>query len=70
MGLKIENFTADLTASHRSRLLHAAASPLGSLTPAEAPLIEAEKLFRQPAPALFCVPRFDLCQSVKSFIVR
>ena len=27
--------------------------PLGSLTPAEAPLIEAEKLFRQPAPALW-----------------
>ena len=27
----------------RSRLLHAAASPLGSLTPAEAPLIEAIK---------------------------
>ena len=36
----------------RSSLLHAAAPPLGSLTPAEAPLIEAEKLFRQPAPAL------------------
>ena len=30
----------------RSRLLHAAAPPRGSLTPAEAPLIEAGKLFR------------------------
>ena len=28
----------------------AAASPLGSLTPAEAPLIDAENLFRQPGP--------------------
>ena len=34
----------------RSSLLHPAARPLGSLTPAEAPLIEAENLFRQPGP--------------------
>ena len=34
----------------RSSLLHPAATPLGSLTPAEAPLIDAEKLFRQPGP--------------------
>jgi hypothetical protein len=34
----------------RSSLLHPAATPLGSLTPAEAPLIDAEKLFRQPRP--------------------
>jgi putative transposase len=33
-------------------LLHAAASPLGSLTPADAPLIDAENLFRQPGPPL------------------
>ncbi|MET4369521.1 hypothetical protein ABIA99_002206, partial [Bradyrhizobium sp. LB12.1] len=32
--------------------LHPAANPLGSLTPAEAPLITAEILFRQPGPAL------------------
>ncbi|MCK1740181.1 hypothetical protein IVA80_04690, partial [Bradyrhizobium sp. 139] len=32
-------------------LLHPAANPLGSLTPAEAPLINAENLFRQPGPA-------------------
>ena len=37
----------------RSRLLHAAAYPLGSLTPAEAPLIDAENLFRQPGPSLY-----------------
>jgi hypothetical protein len=37
---------------NRSRLLHAAASPLGSLTPAEAQLIDAENLFRQPGPTL------------------
>ena len=36
----------------RSSLLHPAAPPLGSLTPAEAPLIDAEKLFRRPGPAL------------------
>jgi hypothetical protein len=29
--------------------VHAAAPPLGSLTPAGAPLIDAENLFRQPA---------------------
>ena len=34
----------------RSRLLHPAASPLGSLTVAEIPLIDAENLFRQPGP--------------------
>ncbi len=34
-----------------SSLLHPAANPLGSLTPAEAPLINAEILFRQPGPA-------------------
>jgi transposase InsO family protein len=32
----------------RSRLLHPATSPLGSLTLAEIPLIDAENLFRQP----------------------
>ena len=36
----------------RSSLLHPAAAPLGSLTPAEAPLIDAENLFRQPRPPL------------------
>src|SRR6202043_1376179 len=36
----------------RSSLLHPAATPLGSLTPAEAPLIDAENLFRQPGPPL------------------
>ena len=30
-----------------------AATPLGSLTPAEAPLIDAENLFRQPGPPQF-----------------
>src|SRR5208282_115788 len=34
----------------RSSLLHPAAPPLGSVTPAEPPLIDAEKLFRQPGP--------------------
>ena len=34
----------------RPRLLHSAAPPHGSLTPADAPLIDAEKLFRQPGP--------------------
>ena len=38
--------------------------PLGSLTPADAPLIEAENLFRQPGPPLaagrsFCLPAVD-----------
>ena len=36
----------------RSSLLHPAATPLGSLTLAEAPLIDAENLFRQPGPPL------------------
>ena len=31
-------------------LLHPAANPDGSLTPADAPLIDAEKKFRQPGP--------------------
>jgi transposase InsO family protein len=35
-----------------SSLLHPAAAPSGSLTPADAPLIDAEILFRQPGPAL------------------
>jgi hypothetical protein len=35
--------TRALTAPRRSSLLHPAATPLGSLTPAEAPLIDAEK---------------------------
>ena len=39
-----------LTADARSRLLHPAANPHGSLTPADAPLIDAENLFRQPGP--------------------
>ena len=39
-------------AGARSSLLHHAATPLGSLTSAEAPLIDAETLFRQPGPAL------------------
>ena len=34
----------------RSSLLHSTAIPLGSLTPAETPLIDAENLFRQPGP--------------------
>ena len=34
----------------RSSLLQPAAPPLGSLTPAEAPLSDAENLFRQPGP--------------------
>jgi len=34
----------------RSSLLQPAAPPLGSLTPAEAPIIDAEILFRQPGP--------------------
>jgi hypothetical protein len=36
----------------RSSLLHPAATPLGSLTLAEAPLVDAENLFRQPGPPL------------------
>ncbi len=46
----------------------AAASPLGSLTPAEAPLIEAEKLFRQPAPALSMVRHAKTLQSVRGCV--
>src|SRR6185312_10548594 len=34
----------------RSRLLHPAANPHGGLTTADAPLIDAENLFRQPGP--------------------
>src|SRR5215211_9409306 len=37
----------------RSSLLHPAAPPLGSLTAAGAPLIDAEDLFRQTEPAQF-----------------
>jgi hypothetical protein len=54
-------------------ILHAAASPLGSLTPAEPPLIEAEKLFRQPAPALnavqsqACLQRLATLQSLDAY---
>src|SRR5258707_14784 len=36
----------------RSRLLPPAAPPHGSLTPADAPLIDAERLFKQPGPPL------------------
>jgi hypothetical protein len=36
----------------RLRLLRPSAAPRGGLTPAEAPLIDAENLFRQPGPAL------------------
>ena len=39
-------------AGSRSSLLHPAATPHGSLTPAEAPPIDAETLFRRPGPAL------------------
>src|SRR5258706_39065 len=39
----------------RSRLLPPAAPPHGSLTPADAPLIDAERLFKQPGPPL-CLP--------------
>jgi hypothetical protein len=39
-----------LTARHPIKLLHPAANPHGSLTPADAPLIDAENLFRQPGP--------------------
>jgi hypothetical protein len=44
--------TRGLTVSRRSSLLNPAATPLGSLSPAEAPLIDAENLFRQPGPPL------------------
>jgi transposase len=37
-----------LLAYTRSGLLHPTATPLGSLTPADAPLIDAEILFRKP----------------------
>jgi hypothetical protein len=37
--------------------LHLAAPPHGSLTPAEAPLIDAEKLFRQLRPPLIMTRR-------------
>ena len=36
-----------------SSLLQPAATPLGGLTPADAPLIDAEILFRQPGPAQY-----------------
>ena len=39
-----------LTARHPIKPTSPAASPLGSLTPADAPLIDAENLFRQPGP--------------------
>jgi hypothetical protein len=38
-------------------LLHHAAPPHGSLTPADAPLIDAENLFRQSGPPLRALPR-------------
>ena len=41
-----------LTASRPIKRTATAATPLGSLTPAEAPLIDAENLFRQPGPPL------------------
>ena len=42
-----------LTAPHPiTPTSHRTASPLGSLTPAETPLIDAENLFRQPGPPL------------------
>jgi hypothetical protein len=44
--------TRALTAPHPISLLHAAASPLGSLTTADAPLIDAENLVRQAGPPL------------------
>ena len=40
-----------LTAARRSSLLHPAATPHGSLTSAEAPLIDAKNLFRQTGPS-------------------
>ena len=52
--------TRALTADAGSSLLHPAASPPGSLTPAEAPLIDAENLFRQPGPALSTHRRLDI----------
>jgi hypothetical protein len=42
----------DSGVSRRHPILHPAAPPLGSLTPADAPLIDAEILFRQPEPPL------------------
>jgi hypothetical protein len=39
-----------------SSLLQTVAPPLGSLTPADRPLIDAEKLFRQPGPPLGAMP--------------
>lgn len=41
-----------LTARPRLSLLQRAADPHGSLTPADASLIDAEILFRQPGPSL------------------
>ena len=41
---------SSLDGTTRSSLLHLAATPRGSLTPVDAPLIGAENLFRQPAP--------------------
>ena len=43
--------TEALTTPHRINLLQPAASPLGGLTSADAPLIDAEILFRQPGTA-------------------
>ncbi len=40
----------ELTLAQLAEHFHPAASPLGSLTEAGPPLIDAEKLFRQPEP--------------------
>ena len=53
------DLTRALTAHARSSLLHPAAHPHGSLTPADAPLIDAEKLFRQPGPSQSHARPFD-----------
>src|SRR5215813_4233017 len=54
----------------RSSLLQLAAFPRGGLTPAEAPLIDAEILFRQPQPPQRQVTRWSYKQPITLFLQR
>lgn len=48
MSITLAVLIRALTALHRTSLLQPAANPLGGLTPADPPLIDAEILFKQP----------------------
>ena len=50
----------------RSSLLQPAATPHGGLNPADAPLVDAEILFRQPGQPLSCAARNLLWNAYQS----